>query len=64
VRQVFTLTSLPYFTHPVFASLDHPLFCRQKEGKNILKDIFLKLIMLQKKYPGIDLTLNPDTKLL
>jgi hypothetical protein len=31
-RFEFTVASLPYFTHPIIASLDHPLFRRRERG--------------------------------
>ena len=38
IRQAFALMSLAYSTHPVFASLDHPLFAARKEG---FRNLFL-----------------------
>ena len=34
----FALTPRAELTHPVIASLDHPLFCKQKEGRRILNN--------------------------
>ena len=31
------------FTHPVFATLDHPLFAARKEGKDKLHKLFYHL---------------------